>query len=161
MNEPINNVRMVVDLKFVGDYWRPEELVGMSTRWIDSGLDDRDDLVDWKVSGELLPPSISQETRQEVYLISHRVRGERGETPVGVRTTPEGAREALLDVVRHFHPDAELAEVIISDATIVYDDSPVPAGELWITRNGTVAWTSAVVASAELFKLDAEIEVDV
>lgn len=55
MSEPVNHVRMVVDLRFEGDYWRPEDLVGMATRWINSGLDDRDDLREWKVAGELLP----------------------------------------------------------------------------------------------------------
>lgn len=40
-------VTLKVIAKFDGDYYGADEVAGMLEEWIDSGLDDRDDLVGW------------------------------------------------------------------------------------------------------------------
>ncbi|MEV4454488.1 hypothetical protein [Microbispora sp. NPDC049633] len=55
MTEEVNHVRLVVDLRFEGDYYGRDELVKVATRWINSGLDDRSDLDTVKISGTVLP----------------------------------------------------------------------------------------------------------
>jgi hypothetical protein len=52
---------MVVDLRFEGTYLHRDELVEVASGWIYGGLEDRDDLVGVKISGELVPTSDTQE----------------------------------------------------------------------------------------------------
>ncbi|MFI6512881.1 hypothetical protein ACIBCT_35215 [Streptosporangium sp. NPDC050855] len=61
MTEPVNNVRMIVNLRFEGDYFDPDELVDVASGWIYAGLEDRDNLVGTKITGELLPTSDTEE----------------------------------------------------------------------------------------------------
>lgn len=42
-------VVMVLELRFQGDYYDASEVAGMAENWIDSGLNDRDNLRGWRV----------------------------------------------------------------------------------------------------------------
>ena len=46
---PKGTVRVVLDIRFEGDYLNENERMSCSEDWIGSGLEDRDDLVGWSV----------------------------------------------------------------------------------------------------------------
>ena len=47
MSEKI--VVLTITARFVGDYYDASEVAGVLEEWIDSGLEDRDDLVGWTI----------------------------------------------------------------------------------------------------------------
>jgi len=50
-----NYVRLVVDLRFEGDYYSVDELVDVASDWIYGGLEDRDDLRGVQIAGIVNP----------------------------------------------------------------------------------------------------------
>lgn len=97
----------------------------------------------------------SAEKRQRVYLINYRTRGDWVTELVGIFSTPEKAGLGLGLLLKEQHPGKELELRVISDNTIVYDRDPIPAGEAWVSRNGSMLVTRQLVAEVEVHEVDA------
>lgn len=97
----------------------------------------------------------SAEKRQRVYLIRFRTRGDWEKHLVGIFSTPEKAGRGLGLLLKEQHPGEELELRVISDNMMVGERQEIPAGEAWVTRNGSVMWTSQIVAEVEAHEVDA------
>ena len=58
-DKPRHTVHLTVDVHFEGDYYGPNELVGLCEEWIDRGFEDRSDLKNWTVDGHVVRESDS------------------------------------------------------------------------------------------------------
>lgn len=54
-------VKLAITLTFEGDYFEADECAGVAENWIDSGLDDRDDLRGWAIEHVSTTESPSEE----------------------------------------------------------------------------------------------------
>jgi len=55
MTKPRHTVLIALAVEFEGDYYRPDELVGVCHDWISTGFEDRDNLDHFTLTGTVIP----------------------------------------------------------------------------------------------------------
>ncbi|WP_188187519.1 hypothetical protein [Nonomuraea sp. SYSU D8015] len=79
-------------------------------------------------------------------------------TQVAVCTTEEEMRKAVVKVLCGREEREQLTVRRLSNAVTVYANEKILDGTVWITQNGTMAWTTDWMASAEEFPLNEVVD---